>query len=114
MFSATTSEAFRAGFEIVPNRNDIRYYFNHVAYRVGAYHKKEYYLLNGNEVRSTGVTLGITLPLVFSTNNMNGLTLGVDFGQRGSLTGDMIRERYVNFSIGFNLFDIWFRKQQYE
>ena len=113
-FSATTSEAFRAGFEIVPNRNDIRYYFNHVAYRVGAYHKKEYYLLNGNEVRSTGVTLGVTLPLVFSTNNMNGLTLGVDFGQRGSLTGDMIRERYVNFSIGFNLFDIWFRKQQYE
>ena len=110
-FSATTSQTFRAGFEIVPNRNDIRYYFNHVAYRVGAYHKTEYFLLNGKQVASTGITLGVTLPIV---NNYNGFTLGVDFGQRGSLTGDMIRERYINFSIGFNLFDIWFRKPRYE
>ena len=111
VFSASTAEAFRAGFEITPNRNDIRYYFNHVSYRVGAYHKKEYFLLDGQRVTATGVTLGLTLPIV---NNYNGLTLGVDFGQRGSLSGDMIRERYVNFSIGFNLFDIWFRKPQYE
>lgn len=110
-FSATATQTFRAGFEIVPNRNDIRYYFNHVAYRVGAYHKTEYYLLNGKQVASTGITLGVTLPIV---NNYNGFTLGVDFGQRGSLTGDMIRERYINFSIGFNLFDIWFRKPRYE
>ena len=44
----------------------------------------------------------------------NGLTVGVDFGQRGSLSGAMIRERYVNVSVGFNLFDIWFRKYQYD
>ena len=110
-FAASVTEAYRVGFEIVPNRNDIRYYFNHVAYRVGAYHKNEYYLLNGNPVSSTGVTLGVTLPIV---NGYNGLTLGVDLGQRGSLAGDMVRERYVNFSIGFNLFDIWFRKYQYD
>ena len=111
LFSATTAQTFRAGFEIVPNRNDIRYYFNHVAYRVGAYHKKEYYLLNGQQVASTGITLGVTLPIV---NNYNGFTIGVDLGQRGSLSGEMIRERYVNVSIGFNLYDIWFRKPQYE
>ena len=110
-FSATVAQTFRAGFEIVPNRNDIRYYFNHVAYRIGAYHKTEYYLLNGKQVASTGLTLGVTLPIV---NGYNGLTLGVDLGQRGSLTGDMIRERYINFSIGFNLFDIWFRKPRYD
>ena len=110
-FSATVAEAYRVGFEIIPNRNDIRYYFNHVAYRVGAYHKKEYYLLDGNRVTSTGITLGFTLPIV---NNYNGLTLGVDFGQRGAVSEKMVRERYINFSIGFNLFDIWFRKVQYQ
>lgn len=110
-FAASVTEAYRLGFEIVPNRNDIRYYLNHVAYRVGAYHKKDYYLLNGRPVASTGVTFGVTLPIV---NGYNGLTLGVDLGQRGSLTGDMVRERYVNFSVGFNLFDIWFRKYQYD
>ena len=110
-FSATVAEAYRVGFEIIPNRNDIRYYFNHVAYRLGAYHKKEYYLLDGNRVTSTGITLGFTLPIV---NNYNGLTLGVDFGQRGAVSEKMVRERYINFSIGFNLFDIWFRKVQYQ
>ena len=111
IFSSSVAETWRVGFEIVPNRNDIRYYMNHVAYRAGAYHKKEYFLLDGAQVASTGFTLGLTLPIV---NMVNGLTLGVDLGQRGALTGDMIRERYVNFSIGFNLYDIWFRKHQYE
>ena len=70
-----------------------------------------YYLLDGNRVTSTGITLGVTLPIV---NNYNGLTLGVDFGQRGAVSDKMVRERYINFSIGFNLFDIWFRKVQYQ
>ena len=111
IFSASTAETFRAGFEIVPNRNDIRYYMNHVAYRVGAYHKKEYFQLSNQPVTATGITLGVTLPIV---NGYNGLTLGVDLGQRGALSGEMIRERYINFSVGFNLFDIWFRKYQYD
>ena len=44
----------------------------------------------------------------------NGVTLGVDFGQRGSVSGSMIRERYINFSIGVNLYDHWFQKFQYQ
>ena len=111
LFSTSVAEAYRVGFEIVPNPNDIRYYFNHVAYRVGAYHKKDYFLLNGNQIASTGITLGVTLPII---NGYNGLTLGIDFGQRGSLEDNQIRERYINFSIGFNLYDIWFRKFQYD
>ena len=111
IFSASVAESYRIGFELVPNRNDIRYYLNHVAYRAGAYHKKEYFLLNGSQVASTGFTLGATLPIV---NMANGLTLGVDFGQRGSLSDAMVRERYINFSLGFNLYDIWFRKHQYD
>lgn len=58
-----------------------------------------------------GITLGATLP-VFRW--YNGLSFGVEFGQRASLTGNLTRERYVNFSIGINIFDIWFQKPQYE
>ncbi len=111
LFSTTVAEAYRAGFEIVPNRNDIRYYFNRVAYRVGAYYKKDYFLLNGNEIASKGITIGMTLPII---NGFNGLTLGMDFGQRGSVENALVRERYINFSVGFNLYDLWFRKYQYE
>ena len=110
VFSTTVSQAFRLGFEIIPNRNDIRYYLKTVTYRGGAYYKNEYYLLDGQQIYSMGITLGATLP-VFQGHN--GLSLGVDIGQRGTLSANLIRERYINFSVGINIFDIWFRKTQY-
>ena len=110
-FSSTVSQSFRAGFEIVPNRNDIRYYLRKCAYRAGVYYDQSYYKLNGNSVNSMGVTLGVTLP-VFRL--YNGLTLGVDLGQRASTRNNMIRERYAKFVVGFNIHDIWFQKVQYK
>ena len=110
-FSSTVSQSFRAGFEIVPNRNDIRYYLRRCEYRAGVYYDQSYYKLNGNNVNSMGVTLGVTLP-VFRL--YNGLTLGVDLGQRASTRNNMIRERYATFVIGFNIHDIWFQKVQYK
>lgn len=110
-FSSTVSQSFRAGFEIVPNRNDIRYYFKKCTYRAGAYFDQSYYKLDGNDVNTMGITLGMTLP-VFRL--YNGLTLGVDFGQKSSTRNNMIRERYAMFVVGFNIHDLWFRKVQYQ
>lgn len=110
-FTSTVSQSFRAGFEIVPNRNDIRYYLRKCAYRAGVYYDQSYYKLNGNNVNSMGLTLGVTLP-VFRL--YNGLTLGVDLGQRSSTRNNMIREQYATFMIGFNVHDIWFQKPQYK
>ena len=109
-FSSTVSQSFRAGFEFVPNRNDIRYFFKRCAYRGGIYYDQAYYKLDGNNVNSMGITLGMTLP-VFRL--YNGLTVGVDLGQRASTRNNMIRERYAMFVVGFNIHDIWFQKPQY-
>ena len=110
-FTASVSQSFRAGFEITPNRNDIRYYLKRCTYRAGLYHEQAYYMLDGNNVNSTGITLGLTLP-VFRLNN--GISLGVDMGQRSNARNNMIRERYVMFAVGFNMHDLWFRKPTYQ
>ena len=110
-FSATVSNSFRAGFEIVPNINDIRYYFKRCSYRAGIYYDQAYYRLDGHSVNSMGITVGMTFP-VYRLNN--GISVGMDIGQRASTRNNMIRERYVNFMIGFNIHDIWFRKNQYQ
>ena len=110
VFSSTVSQSFRAGFEIVPNRNDMRSYLKTCSYRIGAYYDQAYYKLDGNNVNSIGITFGMTLP-VFQWHN--GITLGVDLGQRSSNRNNMIRERYATFFIGFNIHDLWFRKIQY-
>lgn len=111
VFSGTLSNSFRAGFEYIPNRGDMRYYFNNCTYRAGAYYKTEYYKLDGKDISSLGLTFGVTLP-VFRW--YNGVTLGVELGRRGSVRDNLIREDYVNFNIGVNLFDIWFQKPKYD
>ena len=109
-FTSSVAQSFRAGFEIVPNRNDIRYYLRRCAYRAGVYYDQSYYRLDGRDVNTVGVTLGVTLP-VFRW--YNGISLGVDMGQRGNRKDGMIRERYAMFVVGFNIHDIWFQKPKY-
>ena len=110
VFTTTVSNSFRAGFEITPNRNDIRYYLKRCAYRAGVYYDQADYKLDGNNINSIGLTLGVTLP-VFKW--YNGISLGVDVGQRASNRNNMVRENYVTFNIGFNIHDIWFQKPRY-
>lgn len=110
-FKSSVSQTFRLGAEYVPNRNDIRYYFKKCAYRVGAYYKTDYFCMDGYDIKSYGVTLGATIP-VFRW--YNGMSFAVEFGQRGALTDNLIRERYVNFTVGISIFDIWFQRLKYE
>ena len=111
-FSSTCSESLRAGFSYTPNRNDIRYFWRRCTYRGGVYYDKAYYKYDGHAVNSYGLTFGITLPIKGYLHN--GITLGADLGQKGRLQGEMTRERYALFVVGFNIHDIWFTKFQYD
>ena len=110
-FSAGVRNTFRLGTEYIPNRNDIRYYYKKWAYRAGVYYSDEYYTVAGKTVATTGLSLGVTLP-VFRW--YNGLSVALDLGQRGALGGGLVRERFVRVSLGVNLFDIWFQKPRYD
>ena len=110
-FTASASDSFRAGFEYIPNRNDLRSYLKRCAYRVGTYYDTAYYKLDGNNVYSYGVTFGVTLPVSYL---YNGLTLGMDIGRRGCRTAAGVSETYIGFVIGFSIHDIWFMKRLYD
>ncbi len=113
-FAPSVGQAFRLGAEITPNRNDVRSGFLHFlrrcTFRGGAYFDQSYYTVDGAHVNSVGVTLGMTMP-VFRW--YNGLSLGVEFGRRG-LETSQVKENYFGFSVGFNIFDIWFQKHAYQ
>ena len=110
VFAPSVGQSFRAGLEYTPNRSDIRYYFRRVTYRAGAYFDQSYYTVDGAHVNAVGVTLGMTLP-VFRW--YNGISVGVDLGRRGQ-AASQVKENYFGFSVGFNVFDIWFQKRPYE
>ena len=110
-FSPARTRAFRGGFEFTPNRYDMRYFLKHITYRAGAYHELSYYSFNGYQVAATGITLGFSIPVFRYFNSVN---FALDLGQRGSLTDNLVRERYFKFTVSFALHDIWFLKPMYE
>ena len=113
-FSTGVAQNFRAGFEVTPNRYDVRSGFGHflrrLTYRGGVYHERSYMILNGSPVAATGITLGMGIPVFRYYNSIN---FGIDMGQRGTLSSNQVRERYFLFTISFNLHDIWFIKPLY-
>lgn len=111
LFTTTKTHTVKAGFEYIPNRNDIRYYLRQCAYRAGAYYEQAYYKLDGNMVNSYGITLGMTFP-VFRW--YNGVNIGIDVGRKGSVLGNMTRETYAKICVGFSIHDQWFRKFRYD
>ena len=102
-FSTGTMQSVKAGFEITPNRNDIRYFLRRCTYRVGGYFDQSYYQVDGKNILSAGITLGMTVPVF---QGYNGITFAIDLG--------FVNEDYLGFHVGFNIFDIWFRKPQYQ
>lgn len=113
-YSTGIARNLRAGFEITPNRYDIRTGFFHamrrLTYRAGLYREVSGFMLNGSPVASTGLTLGMGIPVFRYYNSIN---FGIEAGQRGTLKNDLVRERYFLFTLSFNLHDIWFIKSLY-
>lgn len=110
-FQPSAASSFRVGFEYIPNMYDIRYYLKRATYRFGAYYDKSYINIGGNQVNAAGITFGMSMPIF---RWYNAFTWSVDMGQRGSLDNGMVRERYIQFNLNFNLHDMWFIKKRYQ
>lgn len=109
-FKPSVASSFKLGVEYIPNRYDIRYYLKRVTYRFGAYYDETYVNVGGNQVNAAGLTFGMSMPIF---RWYNAFSWCVDFGRRGSLDNNMVRENYVQFTVNFNLHDMWFIKKRY-
>ena len=110
-FKPCVAGYYKAGFEFIPNKYDIRYYMKRVTYRLGAYYEQSYVQLGSHQINAAGITFGMSLPIYRLYNAVN---LAVDFGQRGTVKDNLVRERYVQFIVNISLHDIWFVKHQYQ
>ncbi|GAB4012994.1 hypothetical protein EXU85_11225 [Spirosoma sp. KCTC 42546] len=96
-----------AGVEYTPKPTSNRYR-DLITYRAGFQYNQMPYKLGGQAINDINGSLGLSLPL--GSYLVNHVTLSVVAGQRGVLTANQIRERYVQFALGFSLNDWWFRK----
>ena len=101
----------------MPKVNSISSYWDRVTYRAGLRFKKTGLLINNTgvannftEINDFGMSFGLGLPLRRQLSNVN---IGVEYGKRGTLANNLIKENYFNFRISLSLNDVnWFVKRK--
>lgn len=105
----------KIGGEFQPIRK--KGYFSQMNYRLGYFTGPDYITFNSKELKSSGFSLGLGMPLANYNYNMTRqasvINLAFEYLNRGN-SGLPIKENIYRISIGFSLSDIWFQKRKYD
>ena len=105
------SYAISAGFEYTPRAATIANYLKWIKYRIGVYYEKTPLIINNSQIHQFGATIGMGFPIIRSASTIN---LTLDVGNRGTKSNNLIQETYLNFTVGFSLYDTWFYRIKYK
>lgn len=92
------------GGQFTPDPTAVNY-FKVVDYRLGIRYDKTPVRVANTDITQTALTLGFGFPLPANRTSFYKINFSTELGQRGTLDNNLIRERFVNFHIGFTLND---------
>lgn len=95
------------GLQYTPNRRGS--YVGAMMFRVGGFYNHDYMNISGNNVRDYGASVGVGLPL---SGNKTTINIGVEWKHRYTAPVSMIKEDYLNITIGVNVNEMWFWKNK--
>lgn len=99
------------GGEFLPTSTSISGYWTKVSYRLGGFYEQTYLNINGQSINKIGVTAGMTLPV---PKTLSRVSLALEVGNCGTKSDNLIREGYVNLTVGVSIFERWFLKRMYQ
>ena len=99
-----------SGIEIIPDAENVNSFFKRITYRGGLLYKKSPFLINSEELYTTAVTFGMSLPI----GTISRINLGLELGKRGNIEKLSIKENYLKFIIGSSINNIWFIKRKFD
>lgn len=108
--SLSNSWNMAAGAQYTPAFSSISGYWKRVTYRAGARYSQTYLKINGEPINEFGISFGIGLPLPRSLTTVD---LSLEAGRRGTTAKNLIKETFVNFTVGVSLYERWFVKTKY-
>ncbi len=123
--SLSNSKQMNIGFQYIPRKNyydnkngKVQAFFSRIHYRWGFSVNQTYLDLNNTLVKdycaSFGVGIPIGAPYAPPMNTQLGiLNIGVQLGQLGDVTNDLLRERYAKVLVAFTFNSRWFQKRLY-
>ncbi len=80
-----------------------------IQYRAGGYFNRDYLMVRGNNVREYGASIGFGLPVPRFKTIVN---LNFGWVHRQAYPSALIKEDYLNISIGINFNEMWFRQSK--
>ena len=110
----TDSYGFAVGGQITPDVTSVKY-LSVVDYRLGFKYNKSYINISNQDINQMALTVGFGFPLpsLFG-GSFYKINFATEFGQMGTLSNNLVRERYINFNLGFTLNDKWFLRRPYD
>lgn len=84
-------------------------YFKCIQYRAGISYNRDYIIVRQNNVREYTASVGLGLPIPGFKTLLN---VGVEWKQRQATPDALIKENYLNITLGINFNEIWFRKSR--
>lgn len=118
-FSGSESlvDSWRAGggVQYIPDPDPLNTKFlTRSKYKAGAYYAHTGLKINGVDIPEYGLTLGWSMPmrrLIFASP---AIEANIAIGERGSLTGGLVRERFITARIGVTITDRWFIARKFD
>ena len=99
------------GVEFIPSWTSLSGYWARVAYRLGARYGSTYLNLSGNSINMMSFTAGLSLPV---PRSMSKVDLGIEVGNCGTKSDNLIKETYFKFNVGVSINERWFMKRRYK
>lgn len=106
----------RVGAQLSPNPFAFESYWSTVTYRFGLFSGNDYINVNNNNLKVSGLTMGLGLPIRKYRSydyQFTLLNLAVQMGQRGGGVSNF-KENFVQITVGYSLSDVWFNKRKYD
>jgi len=98
------------GAEFIPESNTLSAYWKMIHYRLGFRYENLGMKFANTELKEYALSAGFGLPLRRSKTFVN---LGFEIGQNGTISNNLIQERFFRVMLGISIKETWFRKSKY-
>jgi hypothetical protein len=112
------SRSYRFGAEYIPDKFSNYSFAKKMEYRIGGHFEETYLVINGEQIKEYGFSLGVGVPMsrtLTKTSSLSKTNFFFDFSQRCGPEGSLLpRENIFTVGASLNLYDFWFLKRKYE
>ena len=109
---AADTKSLLFGAELIPDKFSNYSYLKRVEYRIGGHIADNYLIVNGNQVKEYGASIGLGVPLRRSLSKTN---IYFDITRKYGAAGSILpTENYYTIGLSLNLYDFWFIQRKYD